>query len=82
MSEAGAGIGAYDANLSLAQARGEFEAAIARRRAELVDSLDGARRKLQKQEAFLAAAQAEVERLEQALHEAFEEVSDDGVVSE
>lgn len=58
---------------------------------ETVDALDGARRKLRKQELFRAAAEAEVERLTARRNElsamgrtggAQAEVSSDGVVSE
>lgn len=82
MSEIGAGVGAQDVGLS-AQSIGpedirEWRSQPDVRRAELLDSLDGARRKLEKQEAFLRDAEAEVERLERELAE----VGDDGVVSE
>lgn len=89
MNEIGAGIGAHDAELRTSSVGPEridefmdFAAVVKHRRAELIESLEGARRKLQKQEAFLVAAKAEVERLEQALFVGDGEVGDDGVVSE
>jgi len=82
--QAGVGIGAYDVGL---RADGDAVLPDAVVRAELVTALEGARRKVVKQQAFLDAAVAEEERLTSAIAEldargAQGEVTSDGVVGE
>lgn len=78
MSNAESGVGAFDAGLEVGEG-GAVD--VEWRRAELLASLEGAQRKVDKQQAFLDAAFLEVERLEAELR-ALGEVGSDGVVGE
>lgn len=78
MSNAESGVGAFDAGLEVGEG-GAVD--VEWRRAELLASLEGAQRKVEKQRAFLVQAVAEVARLEAEL-QALGEVVGDGVDGE
>lgn len=78
MSGAESGVGAFDAGLEVSEG-GEGD--VEWRRTELLASLEGARRKVEKQRMFLEQAEAEVTRLDVEL-QALGEVDGDGVVGE